>query len=295
LIRKFTDMKKYSISISENASTGSTYFTPINVENFEEFKNYLKQENVKTFNLKYRSIMDDIPDFKEMGLSISEFNQEHFDWLIEENKWQTKSFEIVNRFKTESRMKKRESNYKIGTFHGTLNPEKGSKEAKLRNALYLIGNLYLPITNNEGIKIRIIGYEIPIENRGKRIDIIGYDEELNPWIIELKADTSTESIEEIINQVNGYGEILPSLLEGIKEEFFSKFFLKLNLTDNIRKMILAPREFFQKQEKKGFPLMNEMYLCSIAKISEIFDSEGNLTLDSKLNQFDVLNLKIENR
>lgn len=239
--------------------------------------------------------MDDIPDFKEMGLPTSEFKQEHFDWLIEKNKWQSISFEIVNRFKTESKMDKRESNFKIGTFHGTLNPEKGSKEAKLRNALYLIGNLYLPITKENGAKIRIIGYEIPIESRGKRIDIIGYDEDLNPWIIELKADNSPEKIGQIINQVNGYSDILPSLLEGIKTEFFDKFFVKLNLTENIQKMILAPREFFSKQEKESFPSLNEMYLCSIAKISEVFDSEGNLTLDSKLNQFDELNLKIENR
>jgi len=49
----------------------------------------------------------------------------------------------------------------------------------------LIGYLYLNISSNKGINIRIIGYEIPIEKRGKRIDLICYDKNMNPWIIEI--------------------------------------------------------------------------------------------------------------
>ncbi len=288
-------MAKFRISISEILSGGTTSYSPVDVDSFEDFVAFIKSENVKTFNLKYRSVMDDIPDFQEMGLSITDLKQEHFNWLVEKNKWQSKSVEIVNRLKQKNTMDTRKENFKIGTFHGILKPEQGSKEAKLRNALYLIGNLYLPITNSEGIKIRIIGYEIPIENRGKRIDLIGYDTEKNPWIIELKADSSNEKISVIIEQVNGYSSILPSLLPGIKEEFLDKFFLELKLTDNIQKMILAPREFFEQQEKNSYPKMQEIYLCSIARVKEIFDSEGNLTLDTKLNQFDELTMKIENR
>ncbi|MDD3665958.1 MAG: hypothetical protein PHQ65_11885 [Bacteroidales bacterium] len=242
-----------------------------------------------------RSIMDDIPDFKEMELSVNEFKQEHFDWLIEKSKWQSKSFKIVNRFKKQEKMNERKKHFKIGTFHGTLNPVDGSKEAKLRNVIYLIGNLLLPLTNTKKIKIRVIGYEIPIENKGKRIDILGYDSELNPWIIELKADSSNEKIADIVNQINDYANILPLLLPGITNEFKNKFFLDLKLTNNIKKIILAPREYYLKQDKTSYPLVSDIYLCSLARLQKVFDSENNLILDSKLNQFDELTLKIENR
>jgi hypothetical protein len=189
----------------------------------------------------------------------------------------------------------RKKDFKIGTFHGTLNPEKSSKEAKLRNALYLIGNLYLPISRTEGVSIRIIGYEIPIENRGKRIDLIGYDKDKNPWVIELKSHDSKEKISDIILQINGYETILTNHLTTIEEEFADKYFFIIKLTSNIKKMILAPREFFVGQEKKSYPKMDEVVLCSIAKIKEVFDSFDNFTLDSKLSSFDKITLKIENR
>lgn len=192
-------------------------------------------------------------------------------------------------------MDERKKSFKIGTFHGTLNPVDSSKEAKLRNVIYLIGNILLPITNTEKIKIRVIGFEIPLENKGKRIDILGYDSELNPWIIELKADSSNEKIADIVNQINGYANILPLLLPGICNEFKNKFFLDLKLTNNIKKIILAPREYYRKQDKKSYPLGSDIYLCSLAKLKEVFDSENKLILESKLNDFDKLTLKIENR
>lgn len=86
--------KKHRISVSENYATSSTFITPIDVENFKEFVNYLNKERVKTFNLKYRSIMDEIPDFQEMGLAIDNFKQEHFDWLVEKTKWESRSFKL---------------------------------------------------------------------------------------------------------------------------------------------------------------------------------------------------------
>ena len=188
----------------------------------------------------------------------------------------------------------RKENFKICTFHGTMDPEKGSKEAKLRNALYLIGNLNLLISRTESVNIRIIGYEIPIENRGKRIDLIGYDKDRNPWIIELKAHDSKERIDEIIQQINGYEIIFKTQIDAIEKEFTDKCFLNISLTRKIKKMILAPREFYENQEKKTYPKMDEIVVCSIARIKEVFDSLDNFTLGSKLGDYDRINLKVEN-
>ena len=78
--------------------------------------------------------------------------------------------------------------------------------------------------------------------------------------IELKADKSNEKITDIVNQIKGYAGILPSLIPALQEEFKNKFFLDIKFTNNIHKMILAPREFFSGQEKSSYPSMKEMYL-----------------------------------
>ncbi|MFW5721292.1 MAG: hypothetical protein ACOCWW_02775 [Bacteroidota bacterium] len=68
-------------------------------------------------------------------------------------------------------------------------------------------------------------------------------------------------------------------------------------------MILAPREFFRKRNKEEYPNIQDIYLCSIARLKEIFTQKETedekevyeLNLDSKFNQFDEIILKIENR
>lgn len=86
--------KKYRISIAEVTGNGSTSYSPIDVDNFDECIKYLKEQGIKKFNLKYHSIVDDIPDFYEVGLSTNGFKQEHFDWLTEKSKFQSRYLEI---------------------------------------------------------------------------------------------------------------------------------------------------------------------------------------------------------
>jgi hypothetical protein len=86
--------KKYRISITEGTGKGSTSYSPIDVDNLSEFIKFLKEHGVKQFSLKYHSIIDDIPDFHERGLSINDFKQEHFDWLVEGTKHETRHFQI---------------------------------------------------------------------------------------------------------------------------------------------------------------------------------------------------------
>lgn len=148
-----------------------------------------------------------------------EIDEDNINWIY--RKYQP---DFINKNEFMDMKNIRTENFKLGTFHGKLNPENSNKEAKLRNALYLIGNLYLPITNSDGKKIRIIGYEVPLEYLGKRIDLLGYDDKMNPWVVELKSDTSAEPIDEIVDQVTEYSKILSSLIPQIKKEFFDRFF-----------------------------------------------------------------------
>lgn len=189
----------------------------------------------------------------------------------------------------------RTGDLKLGTFHGTLNPKEGSKEAKLRNSLYLIGNMKIAISKNEEIKIRLIGYEIPIEYKGKRIDLLGYDENKNLCIIELKTDTSKEKIEDVINQIEGYSKIMSSHIETIKKEFKERFYLCLNLTNEFRKIILAPREYYEKQKSKPKDFKNnDIFICSIGEIRNVFNKE-KLTIEDNLDKYEMITLKVENK
>ena len=52
----------YRISIHETISLGEYSYVK-DVESHTDFITYLKQEGIKKINLKYRSILDDIPDF----------------------------------------------------------------------------------------------------------------------------------------------------------------------------------------------------------------------------------------
>ncbi len=282
MIQKSTDMGKYRISISENASIGSTFFAPIEVENFNEFMNYLKQENVKTFNLKYRSIMDDIPDFKEMGLPINKFNQEHFDWLIEENKWQSKSFEIVNRFKQSNIMEPRKENFKLGEFHGKLVPDKEYSEAKLRNDIFLIGRLGIKISRTETVEIKVIAKELPLQedkNRGECIDILGIDKDWNPYVIELKLKTG-EPLESAIEQVINYESLFEKAKTYIEKEVRDNLFYKgFKFSGQTKLIVLAEKEYFKEIKKQK--LKDNLYLCSFYGMANIGTKERIELLERK--------------
>ena len=76
------------------------------------------------------------------------------------------------------KLSSRTRDFKIGCFHGKLNPEDGSIEASLRNELFLIGMLRMEITRAESRSIRLLAYELPLQTgrpRGQCIDLLGYD------------------------------------------------------------------------------------------------------------------------
>jgi hypothetical protein len=195
----------------------------------------------------------------------------------------------------------RKKNFKIGCFHGKLNPKDASSEAKLRNDLYLIGMLYLNITRTNVRKIRLIGYEVPLvegQKRGQCIDLLGYDQEYDPYIIELKKKDSKEDLAKIIKQISKYEEYFQNSKHYIEEEIQNKFhWPDFRFSDEPRKIILTDRSYFKGRaiaEYRSY-ISSALYICSIAKVKSINDTDENLVLLEKLGSKGYVNLKIENR
>ena len=46
-----------------------------------------------------------------------------------------------------------------------------------------------------------ISYEIPLGHRGDRLDLLGYDEDHNPYLIELKKDSTNEDLSQIMKKM----------------------------------------------------------------------------------------------
>jgi len=288
-------IKRYRISVMEVKSPSSTHISQVDVDSYFEFVEYIQSEGVQMFSLSSSSFAVDFNSYFKCGIDVKDFNQEHFDWLIYEVKDGSRYFEIDNRIKKKKAMKaSRTKNFKLGTFHGKLFPEKNIREAKLRNALYLIGNLRVELAREDCFDVRILGYEVPLGERDKRIDLLGYDKYYNSWIIELKTDESTDTIDEVVNQVNDYANLFKPLIPFIKEEIKDVFLLDINLTDNIKKMVLMPRDYYVGKNVSHISKDNVL-ICSIARIREIYDADGNLTLTDKLGSFDRITLTIHNK
>jgi hypothetical protein len=104
--------------------------------------------------------------------------------------------------------------------------------------------------------IRLIGYEVPLQSgqkRGNCIDLFGYDAEHNPYIIELKVGTSGDDLPKVIKQINDYEEMLIKHLGCIETEINEKLFLNdFKLTRNVKKIILASREYYEKNPWKVY-------------------------------------------
>ena len=163
----------------------------------------------------------------------------------------------------------RESEFRIGSVHGKT-PDQSMREAQLRNYLYGAGTLVIEYSRTKFLKIRIVGYEVPIWKRGKSrdecIDLIGYDKSHTPWIIELKKEKSSEGLEEVIPQINRY---VTAFEEGIRahiQKEVSERFLwpDFSFSGEAKRMILAGRSFFEKQESVALNLTG-IEFCSFAR------------------------------
>lgn len=201
----------------------------------------------------------------------------------------------------------RKENFMIGTFHGTLNPKDQSSEAKLRNDIYLVGMLHLNLSKIAIKKIRLVSYEMPLENksRGKAIDLFGYDQGWIPYIIELKKENSTEDLNKIFLQLDEYSEIFENnnndmnnkIKEKIEKEIGEKYHIpNFAFKEPVKKVVLIPRSYYNDKEKEIEKCdIDKFFICSIGKIDKETDDNGNINLIERLGSTGRVNLKIHNK
>ena len=149
----------------------------------------------------------------------------------------------------------RKSNFKIEQIHGKP-PSKNSHEARIRNYIFGSRMLLIKHSRTHETRIRVIGYEVPIYARGKKrdecIDLLGYDADFQPWIIELKIGKSAEQLNDVVSQVNRYST---AFAEGIKKSVEIEIQSRLlwgsfKFSGAVNKMILADRSFFKNCKDK---------------------------------------------
>lgn len=86
--------KRYRISVMENKSPSSTHLSPVDVDSFDEFVEYIETEGIKMFSLTTSSFAVDFNIHFRSGIDVKNFNQEYFDWLIQPVNNGSRNFEI---------------------------------------------------------------------------------------------------------------------------------------------------------------------------------------------------------
>ena len=153
--------------------------------------------------------------------------------------------------------RQREGKFKLGQLHGKFLKEDNRSEAHIRQTVFLSQRLKLWRAKNEVLAIRIFGYEVPLEDckRGKCVDLMGYDGEHNLYLIELKKEKSHEKLEDIASQIDKYKNAVEEIRSAIEKDFEKEFFFRVRFKE-IKKIVLAPREFYKEKERKGEALVN---------------------------------------
>lgn len=190
----------------------------------------------------------------------------------------------------------RKDNFLIGTVHSNLNVDKRSKENKLRNDLFLIGMLRLFYSRNNYHYIRLVSYEMPLKSvqpRDKCIDLLGYDRDKTPWIIELKSSDSSEKIEEVIQQINGYEKDFKKVRPCVEKEIRDKYLWPdFTFSDEIGKIILVHRTYYERNPIKKYRDC-DIKFCSFAKIKDV-EKDGVIDLVNRDWENGIVTLEVKN-
>jgi hypothetical protein len=146
-------------------------------------------------------------------------------------------------------MELRKKDFRLGKIHGKTSPQKKCSEATVQRNLFL-GQRITIVRKRDGRSnpvIRIFAYETPLEkvSRGMCIDLLGYDRDKNLYIFELKIEKSTEKLSEVNLQIKCYADKLEKIKKYIEQEFNEEFFFTMEFKE-IKKIVVAPREFYRK-------------------------------------------------
>ncbi len=150
----------------------------------------------------------------------------------------------------------RKQDFRLGRIHGKLQAENDKSEAQIQRTVFLSQKVKIWRKRNEATVVRIFGYEVPLKTgctRGECVDLMGYDKDFNLYLIELKKEESTEKIPDIIKQLDDYEQSVKQILPYIESEFRREYFLPIEFKKEIKKMILAPKEFYKLRLKYLFP------------------------------------------
>jgi len=146
-------------------------------------------------------------------------------------------------------MELRKKDFRLGKIHGKTSPQKKLSEATVQRNLFL-GQRITFVRKRDGRSnpvVRIFAYEVPLEkvSRGRCIDLLGYDQDKNLYIFELKNKNSTEKLSKVNSQIKDYANTLIKIKEDIEREFNEEFFFTNIEFKEIRKIVVDPREFYK--------------------------------------------------
>ena len=142
----------------------------------------------------------------------------------------------------------RKRDFKLGCIHGKIQPEKGESEYAIQRKVFVSPGMEINWTRYNRERIRIFGYEIPLSagtTRGNCVDLMGYNEDKDLYLIELKKKDSNEDLSKVNKQINDYAERMETIQPHLEKEFRETFFYGIKFK-SIKKLVLAPREFYEK-------------------------------------------------
>jgi hypothetical protein len=152
-----------------------------------------------------------------------------------------------------SQLRKRD--FKLGCIHGKVQPEDRQSEHAIQRKLFISPGLEINLAKDKKERIRLFGYEIPLlagTSRGKCVDLLGYNEDKHLYLIELKKKDSNEKLDKVNKQITEYYEMIQEIVVNLEEEFEKTFFFNIKF-QSIKKLVLAPREYYKNQDLKKDP------------------------------------------
>jgi ribonuclease J len=149
----------------------------------------------------------------------------------------------------------RKHTFKIGQVHGKLTPDCEDAEQKMRNDLFLAGRLEIVTSRKEQKMLRIIGYEIPLVLDGPArrncADLLAYDQEYRPYLVELKRGDASDKPDEVIRQVQRYAQMFDTIRTEVQKEVREVFLWpKFSFCGPVQQVILAPKSFYTRYKKE---------------------------------------------
>lgn len=176
-------------------------------------------------------------------------------------------------------MSLRKRDFKIGVWHGKKEANEIRKEEQLQRDLFRKGLLRLYISRHKerNILVRLIAFEMPLyyPSTGKCVDLLGIDNNWQPYIIELKLEEG-ERMVDAIDKINKYQEDFDKVKNNVEKEVAEKYFMpNFKFSGKTKKIILAERRYYEKYECLKHNDINYFYLQdrTVKNISEPVSSE----------------------